>query len=194
MSAVHPLPEWPAARADDRLRELASIGAGHAANALAAMISDTVRIDVPRLVERVRAVDLAPDARQPVAALVFDIEGGAGGRIVMLFGAGDVDALVSKFSVDRCSAVARRSLLAEIGNILVSRLVSAVATVLGTRILPSTPRVEERAPTAAAIDAVRCAARAGSPSAIVRLTSDRGDLKTLIVFAPSNAGRIPAST
>jgi chemotaxis protein CheC len=194
MSAAQPLPDWPAARADDRLRELASIGAGHAANALAALIGDTVRIEVPRLVERLRAQDLAIDARPPDAALVFEIEGGAGGRIVMLFGPDDAHALFSKFEIDPRDAAARRSLLAEVGNILVSRLVSAVADVLGTRILPSTPRIEERAAAAAAVDAVRCATRAGSPSALVRLCSDRGDLKTSIVFAPAHAGRIPAST
>ncbi len=194
MSAAHPLPDWPAARADDRLRELASIGAGHAANALAAMIRDTVRIDVPRLIEHLRARDLSVASRAPYSALTFEIEGGAGGRIVMLFGGADVDALATRFGVDPTCDAARRSLLAEIGNILVSRLVSAIADVLRTRVLPSTPQVDERAAMATAIDAVRCASRAGSPSALVRLRADRESLNAWIVVSPAHAGRISTST
>ena len=106
----------------DRLRELASIGAGHAANALARMLGRPCAMQVPRTL----ALDEAGDEDGDRLGLFFDLEGGPGGMVALIFGA-DVRArlLDALLGVDEPSAEQAESALRELGNILVSHVASS---------------------------------------------------------------------
>jgi len=79
----------------DRVRELTSIGAAHAATALAGLVGRPCRMRVPTV--RMLAADqlTAPfvvsasaDVREGMAGIFFEVEGGLGGELALLFDAG----------------------------------------------------------------------------------------------------------
>src|SRR4029077_20232178 len=71
----------------DALREVANIGAGHAATALSQMIGETIMISVPRInVSRLEEMPRelgAPD--EPVAAVLMHMLGDLTGRTLLVF-------------------------------------------------------------------------------------------------------------
>src|SRR5213596_2554628 len=71
----------------DALREVANIGAGHAATALSTMIGSTIMISVPRV--NVINVDEIPpvvsDHEEPVAAVLLHMLGDLTGRTLLVF-------------------------------------------------------------------------------------------------------------
>ena len=175
----------------DRLSELANIGAGHAATALARLAGRPVWTRVPRV--RSLVAEDSEEAVPPVSPSVgrsgifFELEGCFGALVGILF------------RTPQCEAVARslldtgesdldpalvRSALCEVGNILVSHLASAIADTVGERLLPSTP-------TLAMGDADRellvlSEQRAGEHPICIEceLTDERGELGGLLVLIP----------
>src|SRR5579872_1495710 len=71
----------------DALREVANIGAGHAATALSQMIGGTIMISVPTInvsrLEEVPPQVAAPD--EPVAAVLIHMLGDLSGRTLLVF-------------------------------------------------------------------------------------------------------------
>ena len=71
----------------DALREVANIGAGHAATALSQMIGETIMISVPMIniarLEEVPPQVAAPD--EPVAAVLMHMLGDLTGRTLLVF-------------------------------------------------------------------------------------------------------------
>src|ERR1700712_6007703 len=71
----------------DALREVANIGAGHAATALSQMIGETIMITVPRInvsrLEQMPQQVAAPD--EPVAAVLMHMLGDLTGRTLLVF-------------------------------------------------------------------------------------------------------------
>src|ERR1041384_6034542 len=71
----------------DALREVANIGAGHAATALSQMIGETIMISVPTInvspLEDVPPQVAAPD--EPVAAVLMHMLGDLTGRTLLVF-------------------------------------------------------------------------------------------------------------
>src|SRR5215813_12418692 len=71
----------------DALREVANIGAGHAATALSQMIGETIMITVPRInvsrLEDARPQVGPPD--EPVAAVLMHMLGDLTGRTLLVF-------------------------------------------------------------------------------------------------------------
>src|SRR5476649_1252091 len=71
----------------DALREVANIGAGHAATALSQMIGETIMISVPRInvtkLEEVPPQVAEPD--EPVAAVLMHMMGDLTGRTLLVF-------------------------------------------------------------------------------------------------------------
>src|SRR5690242_3468560 len=71
----------------DALREVANIGAGHAATALSQMIGETIMISVPTInvspLEEVPPQVAAPD--EPVAAVLMHMLGDLTGRTLLVF-------------------------------------------------------------------------------------------------------------
>src|SRR5881628_233523 len=71
----------------DALREVANIGAGHAATALSQMVGETIMISVPTInvspLEDVPPQVAAPD--EPVAAVLMHMLGDLTGRTMLVF-------------------------------------------------------------------------------------------------------------
>lgn len=116
----------------DRLCEFANVGAGHAAGALAQLTGIPLRMKVP-------VVD-PPAAEEEGTGIFFEVEGGPGGFLAVFFSAAARDALLEALLGQvPDDSEARGSALAEAGNILASHALSAVADLVGTRVLPKLP-------------------------------------------------------
>lgn len=128
----------------DRLRELVSIGVGHAATALSRLSSRTIRMSVPRArpIEASETEAVLEPGGSGVSAVLFDVRGGPGGVVALLLAPSSRDVLLEQI-LDTLVGVPSRteieSALREVGNVLVSSLVSAVADTLGLSIVPSVP-------------------------------------------------------
>jgi chemotaxis protein CheC len=152
----------------DRARELASIGAGHAAGALARLVNRTIWMDAPRVqpvdAETVpRAAALAEDG----TAIFFELQGGVGGMMAVVFSRASLEVIVTEMmgaeAYELESAV--ESAVREAGNMLVSHYASAIADTLGTVVLPSIPVLTEEAVPAALGSVVSW--RAGEPERLL---------------------------
>ena len=152
MARAIPMPPLPAAHAPlsdhdmDVLREVANIGAGHAATALSTMIGSTIMISVPRV--NVLQVDqVAPvvsDAEEPVAAVLLHMLGDLTGRTLLVFPCAAAlrlaDMLLQREpSGDFALGELEESAIMEVGNILSSAYMNALAEFLGMMLLPSPP-------------------------------------------------------
>ncbi len=136
----------------DRARELANIGAGHAAAALASLVNRPIRIDAARaesLLQRpaLRARSVAQDG----TAVFFELQGGVEGMLGIVFSRPSLEVIVTEImgaaAYEAESAV--ESAVRETGNILVSHYVSAIADTLGAVVIPSVPILTEQAVPAA---------------------------------------------
>ena len=130
----------------DALREVANIGAGHAATALSQMTNHTIMIAVPevnvRPLEEVTDMVGRPD--EVVAAVLMHMMGDLTGRTLVLFPEGSARTL--------CDILFRRSAgttgefgameqsgLKEVGNILGGAYLNALSDFLGLLLLMSVP-------------------------------------------------------
>lgn len=130
----------------DALREVANIGAGHAATALSQMIGGTIMISVPTI-NISRLEDVPPQVsgpEEPVAAVLMHMMGDLTGRTLVLFPEPSAKAL--------CDILFRRtpgtttgftpmeqSGLKEAGNILASAYMNALSDFMGMMLVPSVP-------------------------------------------------------
>jgi chemotaxis protein CheC len=131
----------------DALREVANIGAGHAATALSQMIGETIMISVPTInvspLEEVPPQVAAPD--EPVAAVLMHMLGDLTGRTLLVF--------PRRTALRLASLLMRRpqtpdgeeftemdqSAIKEAGNILSSAYMNALSDFMGMMLLPSPP-------------------------------------------------------
>jgi chemotaxis protein CheC len=130
----------------DAIREVANIGAGHAATALSGMTNRKIMITVPRVYVRPLedACDLlgAPDT--VVAAVLMHMMGDLTGRALVLF--------PQPAAYTLCDFLFRRGLgtttelgameqsgLKETGNILASAYLNALSDFMGMMLVPSVP-------------------------------------------------------
>jgi chemotaxis protein CheC len=130
----------------DALREVGNIGAGRAATALSQMLSRPVRISVPRA--RIVRLENLPEPlggpEKVVAATFFRVYGDAPGRLLILIGESSLPSLLSLL-MGRPLADGEeldehaQSALKELGNILCSAYLNAMADFLGFPLLPSVP-------------------------------------------------------
>jgi chemotaxis protein CheC len=147
-----PLPPLPAAhrqlneREMDALREVANIGAGHAATALSTMIGSTIMISVPRV--NVLPVDEIPpvvcDHEEPVAAVLLHMLGDLTGRTLLVFPCAAAMRLAEMLLQREPSGAAtlgelEESAVMEVGNILSSAYMNALAEFMSMMLLPSPP-------------------------------------------------------
>lgn len=130
----------------DALREVANMGAGHAATALSQMTGGTIMISVPQLqIAPLASVGptLAPD-EQPVAAVVMDMLGDLTGRTLLVFPKPAVLRLAElMLRRPAGSSVAlgelERSAVQEASNILSGAYLNALSDFMGMVLLPSPP-------------------------------------------------------
>jgi chemotaxis protein CheC len=129
----------------DALREVANIGAGHAATALSQMIGETIMITVPRInvsrLEDARPQVAAPD--EPVAAVLMRMMGDLTGRTLLVFPRRTAQRLASlllhaKDTHDGLTDM-EQSAIKEAGNILSSAYMNALSDFMGMMLIPSPP-------------------------------------------------------
>ncbi len=130
----------------DAIKEVASIGACHAATALSEMIQKRVMVQVPQLrlclLEEISVLLGPPEL--PITGVLISFSGSLEGRSVMA-----LPYEYSRLLVDRLLQRERgttqdfgeleSSALKEAGNILVSSYMNALADFLGVTVMPSPP-------------------------------------------------------
>lgn len=130
----------------DALREVANIGAGHAATALSKMVGSTIMISVPRItvaqLENIPPIVSA--SNEPVAAVVLNMLGDLNGRTLLVFPetvAVRISELMLRRPVHSSTALGdiEQSALKEAGNILSGAYMNALSDFMGMVLLPSPP-------------------------------------------------------
>ncbi len=133
----------------DRLRGLANVGAAAAAAVLSHLMDRPVLADSPKLQRRGQTA--APGTGG--AAILFHAEGSVSGMIGLFLAptarADVLHCLLGDRVTEDCNTKVAASALCELGNIVVSQSVSAIANVLGERILLSVPKLVVDDPDAA---------------------------------------------
>lgn len=130
----------------DALREVANIGAGHAATALSQLTNRTIMISVPEVtVSRLEDVpEILGRADDVVAAVLMHMMGDLTGRTLVIFPETSARLL--------CDILLRRPMgttaafgdmeqsgLKEVGNILSSAYLNALSDFMGMMLVPSVP-------------------------------------------------------
>ena len=129
----------------DALREVANIGAGHAATALSQMVGETIMISVPTInVSRLEDIPpqvAAPD--EPVAAVLMHMLGDLTGRTLLVFPRRTAirlaELLLRRQSPQEDFSEMQQSAIKEAGNILSSAYMNALSDFMGMMLLPSPP-------------------------------------------------------
>jgi len=177
----------------DRLCELANVGAGHAAGALARLLGCTVRMDPPRVRVSAPGAEEGGELGIATSGVFFEVQGGIGGTLGVLFPHPARAALLETLIGDPDPhSEDAESALREVGNMLASHALSAVADLIGARVLPSLPVLAEQA-----AGAVLRSHQAGGEGLRIesRLVDDAGGLRSLLVWLPELPAReAPASS
>jgi chemotaxis protein CheC len=115
----------------DALREVANIGAGHAATALSQMTGRRIMISVPQInIARLEEVpELLGDPQAVVVAVLMHMLGDLTGRTLLLF--------PERVGQRLCDMLLRRAQGA--GNILSGAYMNALSDFMGMLLLPSVP-------------------------------------------------------
>jgi chemotaxis protein CheC len=130
----------------DALREVASIGAGHAATALSQMTASRIMISVPRLqiarLEEIPALIAQPDA--VVATVLMHVLGDVTGRTLLLLPEQAAQRLSERLLRRAPGTVTEfreveQSALKETGNILCAAYLNALSDFMGLMLLLSVP-------------------------------------------------------
>jgi chemotaxis protein CheC len=130
----------------DALREVANIGAGHAATALSQMTHRTIMISVPEVnivpVEAVAELLGQPD--DVIAGVLMHMMGDLTGRTLLIFPEASARALCDILLRRPPGATAEfgameQSGLKEVGNILTSAYLNALSDFMGMMLVPSVP-------------------------------------------------------
>ena len=130
----------------DALREVANIGAGHAATALSQMTGGTIMISVPTIniapLEEVPPQITGPE--EPVAAVLMNMLGDLTGRTLLVFPKPTAIRL-SELMLRRPEGSSKdlgeleQSAIKEAGNILSGQYMNALSEFMGLMLLPSPP-------------------------------------------------------
>ncbi len=124
----------------DALRELANIGSGTASTALSIMLGRSVDISVPtaEALPFADAVDAAGPAEQEITGIVLGIVGDLTGTVLLLIPPADADAMCQMVGVEPSDELAL-SALGEIGNIIGTSYINALAAMTRMHIEPTPP-------------------------------------------------------
>jgi chemotaxis protein CheC len=133
----------------DGLREVANIGAGHAATALSTMVNDRVMVSVPeiRVVQLEEVPELLGSPDEVVSAVMMKLLGDVTGRTVQIFPAATASALVGALTGREPVAFPdefgdlEQSALKEVSNILVGAYINALSEFMGMMLIMSVPAI-----------------------------------------------------
>jgi chemotaxis protein CheC len=131
----------------DALREVANIGAGHAATALSQMVGETIMISVPTInVSRLEEVpSQVSENDEPVAAVLMHMLGDLTGRTLLVFPRRTALRLAELMMRRPTNPDAQtfsemeQSAIKEAGNILSSAYMNALSDFMGMMLIPSPP-------------------------------------------------------
>lgn len=130
----------------DALREVANIGAGHAATALSQITGQRIMISVPQI--NVAAIEDVPnqiaEGEEPVSAVAIRVAGDLTGLTLLVFPqpiAHRIAGLMMGGREVTTMGAIEESALKEAGNILSAAYLNALAEFLGMRILNSPPEL-----------------------------------------------------
>ena len=130
----------------DALREVANIGAGHAATALSTMTGGTIMISVPTI-NIARLEDVPPQIsgpEEPVAAVLMNMLGDLTGRTLLVFPK-PTAIRMAELMLRRPQGTftelgdLEQSAIKEAGNILSGAYMNALSDFMGLMLLPSPP-------------------------------------------------------
>lgn len=134
----------------DILGEVGNIGTGNAATSLAAMIDESVHIDVPQVMvlDYSEAVNLIGKPDEPGVAIMIRYGGDVNGIILFLLRSEDVSAISGMLMSDieagdgpEGFSELTLSMVKELGNILGSSYLNSISTLTGLRFDISIPFV-----------------------------------------------------
>lgn len=130
----------------DALREVANIGAGHAATALSQMTGSTIMISVPTI--NISSLEELPtqisEPEEPIAAVLMHMLGDLTGRTLLVFPRPTAMRL-AELMLRRPSGTSlelgalEQSAIKEAGNILSGAYMNALSEFMGLMLLPSPP-------------------------------------------------------
>lgn len=130
----------------DAMREVANIGAGHAATALSQMTNRTIMITVPRVNVRPleEACDMVGTPGEVIAAVLMHMMGDLTGRAMVLFPERAARILCDflfrrELGTTQGFGEMEQSSLKEAGNILASAYLNALSDFMGMMLVPSVP-------------------------------------------------------
>lgn len=125
----------------DALREVANIGSGTAATALAGMLGRAVDLTVPSAaaLPLAEAVEAAGPATDPAAAVILPVFGELNALVLLLFTPEHASALCALLGVEGDPEM-ELSCLGEIGNILGASYVGALQAMTGIELEPAPPQ------------------------------------------------------
>lgn len=130
----------------DALREVANIGAGHAATALSQMTGSRIMISVPKLqvVPLEEVAELLAEPDQVVAAVLMHMVGDLTGRTLLIFPRDSAmrlaeDLLNRPAGSSHVFGELEQSAIKEAGNILAAAYLNALSDFMGLMLLPSVP-------------------------------------------------------
>jgi chemotaxis protein CheC len=130
----------------DALREVANIGAGHAATALSQMTGSTIMISVPTI--NIASLEDVPtqisEPEEPIAAVLMHMLGDLTGRTLLVFPRPTAMRLAELMlrrppGSSREMGTLEQSAITEAGNILSGAYMNALSEFMGLMLLPSPP-------------------------------------------------------
>jgi chemotaxis protein CheC len=126
----------------DALRELANIASGNAATALAQMLGREVDLNVPRVLALplADAVEACGSPEEATVSVVIPLEGDVTGVVLLLIEPEGAEALCKLLGVDAWDEIGE-SALREIGNILGTSCLNALASMTGLHLEPCPPHL-----------------------------------------------------
>jgi chemotaxis protein CheC len=124
----------------DALRELANIGSGNASTALSAMLGRSVDISVPSalVLPMSEAVEHVGSAEEEVTGIVLGVYGDMDASVLLLLAPSDADLMCGLLGVEAGTEIGLSALM-EIGNIVGSSYINALAGMTGMEVEPTPP-------------------------------------------------------
>ena len=126
----------------DALRELANIASGNAATSLSQMLGREIGLNVPRVLALplVDAVEACGTPDEATTSVVIPLDGDIEGVVLLLIDVEGAETLCKLLGVDAWSEIGE-SALREIGNILGTSCLNALASMTGLHLEPCPPHL-----------------------------------------------------
>lgn len=130
----------------DAMKEIGNIGAGHAATALAQLLSEKIEMTVPHIsiVPLNHVSEILGGAEELVVGIYMKMFGDAPGKLIFLFHHTEAVTLVNVVTGSKCQSIddfeeLEQSALEEISNIMTGAYLNAMTKLTGFNLISSVP-------------------------------------------------------